>query len=884
MCVSGVRLSNPGLWLILLALAWALGGAGCDVPVAVTGATPAVTPVSKSPAALAVTATPALPAILTTVPLTDPATQGHGPSAVAVDEATGRVYVALYESDAVGVIEATSAEAGPQWMMTTLLPVGSHPQALALNPATGRLFVANQGAASVTFIDVPRGQPPRVVQTVPVGERPVALAVERTAGRLYVACEGSRTLEVLDAESGHVVTTIASERPVGPLTVVVDANAGRVYASYYSTIVVLDARDWRVLAEWAVGSSSFMVLDPDAGRLYVDRYTTEEGMHLAAVDLNTGEVRATLQVGTAPRAAALDPATRFLLVANESSSDVSIVALTPWRVLTSASVGPRPVALAVDATTGRAYVACRDADHVAVVDEATRKMEAAIPTAISPSDVAALDNRAYVVSPSADRVYVVQDGQVVQTIALGRRPVAVAADARSRRVYVANAGDRTLSAIEPMRMIVGATVPLGLAPADVTIDPTRGRVYVGQAVVDEGTHQVVGTFSLTGLTAGTEVYAEQLAVDPVGGFLYVGAWNGVMGSNSRRVVYRVDALSLRQSPAVGAIGGEYGSLAAMDVDVEARRIYVAATHPLQGETTLAVYDADSGAWLASLPLPVRCLALAVNPTTGHLFLIQADSRLLVLNASTLGTVVSLALPAEGHAVAVDARYNRVYVTHPGPGSVTVVTDVALPPPPAPATLRRATPSPTPTDTPGPTRPPVSGLPLTPGRQPTPAPGRTPPARPPATCVGTPEGPAGALWERDAAVRRRLGCALTPLQPVIIADQPFEHGRMFWRADIRYIYVVYEYGRWEGHQETYSGGPTGPVETPPAGKYAPTKGFGMVWHTKPGVRQKLGWALAPDRGYETVMQVYQGGLVLRDDQDVTRILFEDGTWMEVKSGT
>ena len=860
---------------ILLTLTLLLGVAGCDAPGGNSLQTAA--PTGTLASAQAVTPTPALPTILATVPLGDPTAQGHGPSAVAVDEASGRVYVALYESNAVGVIE-------PEGAAMTLLPVGSHPRALALNPAAGRLFVANHGAASVTLIDVLPSQPARVVKTIPVGERPVGLAVERATGRVYVACEGSRTLEVLDGESGGIVTIVTSERPVGPLTVAVDSKTGRVYASYYSTIVVLDTQDWHVLAEWAVGSSSFLILDPDAGQLYTDRYTTEEGAHLAAVDLDTGEVRDTLQVGTAPRAAALDPATRFLLVANESSHDVSIVALTPWRVLTSADVGARPVAVAVNALTGRAYVACQDANHVAVVDESTRKMEAAIPTAISPADVAGLDNRAYVVSPSAERVYVVDAsrGQVEQTIPVGRWPVAVAADERSHRVYVANAGAKTLSAIEPTRMIVGATVPLGLSPADVTVDPTKGRVYAGQAVVDEGTHQVVGTFSLTGLTVNTQVSAEQLAVDPVGGFLYVVAWNGVMGSNSRRVVYRVDTLSLRQSPAVGAIGGEYGSPTALDVDAAARRIYVVATHPLLGQTTLAVYDADSGDWVASLPLAVRCRALAVNLTTGHLFLVLDGSRLVVLDASTLGTVVSLLLPDEGNAVAVDARYNRVYVTHPGQGSLTIVADVSLPPPPPPVNLVRPTPPATPTYTPSPTVPPASRIPLTPGRQQTPVARRTP--GPASACIGTPEGAAGALWEKDAQVRRRLGCALTPLQPVIVAEQPFEHGLMFWRADIRYICVVYEHGRWKGYQETYSGGPSGAAETPPAGMFAPTKGFGHVWHTEPGVRQKLGWALAPDRGYETVMQIYQGGLVLHDDQGGTRILFGDGTWREVKSDT
>ncbi|MBU1879458.1 MAG: YncE family protein [Chloroflexi bacterium] len=539
----------------------------------------------------------------------------------------------------------------------------------------------------------------------------------------------------------------------------------------------------------------------------------------------------------------------------------------------------------MNASTGRAYVACQDADHVAVVDEASRRMEAAIPTAISPMAVAGLDNRAFVVSPSAERVYVVEGRQVIQTIPVGHQPAAVAADERSHRVYVANAGDDTLSAIEPTRLIVGATVSLADVPAPPTaiaIDADRGRVYAGQAVVDEGTHQAIGTFTLTGVTANAEVTAEQLALDPASGFLYAVAWNGVLGSSSRRVVYRVDTVSLRQSPAVGAIAGDYGSVSALAVDASARRIYAVATQTLLGETTLAVYDADTGDWVASLPLAVRCQALAVNPTTGHLFLVLAGARLVVLDAATLGTVVSLLLPDEGHAVAVDALYNRVYVTHPGQGSLTIVSDVALPPPPAPANVTRPTPPATPTFTPGPTQPPVSRIPLTPGQRTTPVapPPRT--AAPSPVCIGTPEGPAGALWERDAQIRQRLGCALTPLQPVILAEQPFEHGVMLWRADIRYIYVIYEYGRWAGYQETYSGGPLGTTETPPAGMYAPIRGFGHVWYNQPGVRQKMGWALAPEHGYETVMQIYQRGLVLRDEQGITRILFNDETWRQVKS--
>ena len=45
--------------------------------------------------------------------------------------------------------------------------------------------------------------------------------------------------------------------------------------------------------------------------------------------------------------------------------------------------------------------------------------------------------------------------------------------------------------------------------------------------------------------------------------------------------------------------------------------------------------------------------------------------------------------------------------------------------------------------------------------------------------------------------------------------------------------------------------------PPEGFYAPESGFGLVWRgdvsNSPGYREKLGWALAPEFGYEAIFQ-------------------------------
>ncbi|NIO68455.1 MAG: hypothetical protein GTN71_05260 [Anaerolineae bacterium] len=45
--------------------------------------------------------------------------------------------------------------------------------------------------------------------------------------------------------------------------------------------------------------------------------------------------------------------------------------------------------------------------------------------------------------------------------------------------------------------------------------------------------------------------------------------------------------------------------------------------------------------------------------------------------------------------------------------------------------------------------------------------------------------------------------------------------------------------------------------PPEGFYAPESGFGLVWRgdvsNSPGYRESLGWALAPEFGYEAIFQ-------------------------------
>jgi hypothetical protein len=103
--------------------------------------------------------------------------------------------------------------------------------------------------------------------------------------------------------------------------------------------------------------------------------------------------------------------------------------------------------------------------------------------------------------------------------------------------------------------------------------------------------------------------------------------------------------------------------------------------------------------------------------------------------------------------------------------------------------------------------------------------------------------------------------------------------MFWRGDLRLVYVLYNDGTWQSFVDLWH---EGDMEwdagiVPPAGFYQPKRGFGKVWREQPGVRDKLSWATAEERGVHASWQAYDGGLMLWSDALGVFVLHNDGTW-------
>ncbi|MBN1287632.1 MAG: hypothetical protein JXB47_19680 [Anaerolineae bacterium] len=108
---------------------------------------------------------------------------------------------------------------------------------------------------------------------------------------------------------------------------------------------------------------------------------------------------------------------------------------------------------------------------------------------------------------------------------------------------------------------------------------------------------------------------------------------------------------------------------------------------------------------------------------------------------------------------------------------------------------------------------------------------------------------------------------TPITAQIyVAEQVFEHGRIFWVEPTDEMWVVVDdgsgSGRWLKYADTFAEGEPedDPLLTPPSNLRQPIRGFGKVWRENPEVQELLGWAKDIEYGYTTAYRYDYGGYV------------------------
>jgi YVTN family beta-propeller protein len=365
------------------------------------------------------------------------------------------------------------------------------------------------------------------------------------------------------------VSTIALGRSAD--TVALDPDAERAVVGGAGTVSVLDLAPAHLLYRVAVGDPGTLAppalaLDPTTHHLFVaDRARTDAPGAVQMLDSRSGRRLATVRVGHEPGALAVDTRRGHVFVANLGEGTVSLLDARSGALLRTTPVGLVSQALAIDERTARLFVI----GLAGTVDSAQPAWSEGRRAGL----LGLLDTRT---------------GALLQRTQVGSGPDALAVDERSARVFVASSTAGTLSVLDARSGTLLRTVTLGGRPSALAVDERRRRVYVADA----------GTLSVLDATSGALVRTVRVEPTP-------------------RLVY---ALSY-----------------ALAVDAARDRVYLSTDGPvvqgpsgptLQGDGTLYILDARTGAVRGRIAVGVAPQALAVAASSGRVVVANGGGAVL----------------------------------------------------------------------------------------------------------------------------------------------------------------------------------------------------------------------------------------------------------------
>ncbi len=606
--------------------------------------------------------------LLRTIP-TDPGP----PSAMALDERDGRVVVVGVNR--VRILDAATGDVRHVVALRAGIGAG-----VAADGRVGRAFVT--GADRVGVLDVATGA---VVREVPL-DGGMGVAADEATGRVFVG--GVRgTVHVLDALTGTVLRRVA----VRGVVAAIDELGGNVFVVAPGPLVggrvagsgvvsVLDARDGSPRGVFAAGHLPVaLAIDERAGRgLMVDQQ--DDAAIIFATRMPAGGGPPTLPPPATPApSSSLLPRTMPIAgsaVAVDERAGRAIV-LTPAGVdLLDARTGsvlrtvglPRPpLAMAIDADAGRAFVA---------LYFTARSAPPPSPPTIVP------DARPDTAGDGAIVVLDALDGRVLRTVSVGGQPLALATDGTTGRVFVGvttgPGGGRVVTIDAETGSIVRSVSVVG-NPGLIAVDERTGRTFVASPMSDTVSVLDATSGAVLGATPLRFAIAEstQMVVDAAAGLVLVSSGVGASG-----YAYEVSLLDAR-SGAVQARIDTGAPAAPLAVDARGCRAYATTTVggylSAGGSAAIAVIDERAATVARRVAIGrTPIVALVVAGGLGRVFALSAsltDPETLrpagpgVLRALDIRTdaLVGAALAVgevsggSGPSLAVDERTKRVFV-------------------------------------------------------------------------------------------------------------------------------------------------------------------------------------------------------------------------------
>lgn len=367
-------------------------------------------------------------------------------------------------------------------------------------------------------------------------------------------------------------------------------------------------------------------------------------------------------------------------------------------ILATISVGIGPVAVAVDTHLGHAFV-LRNARYttgtVSMLDSRSGAVLRTVAVDQGPQAIAVDAGSNHVFVSTVGSTYSVNAGAVTMldagTNAVLRtvrvpRPIAMALDTRTHRLFVVNTDTRspqsTAYVFDTRSGAIVRTVQTGRFALAIAVDGLTGHAFVANfgdgtvTMLDAATGDTLRTSSLGASWPGSGDAATAIAVDERAGRVFV----STLGSPT---LYVLDATT---GALAGTVHAGQNSLA-IAVDESLGRVFVTNEGPVDAQGnlhqrgTVRVFDAGTGRAMGIVRVGTFPAAIAIDAMTGRAFIFKmADPSITIIDARTTTVLRTIAITATRvagidplqQAVAVDDSTGHTFAVNIGKTRVTML--------------------------------------------------------------------------------------------------------------------------------------------------------------------------------------------------------------------
>lgn len=266
------------------------------------------------------------------------------------DASSHRVYIA--HGDRVTVVDAAS---GALIGDVSGFTGGSH--GVAIIPALGVGFSDDGKAGTASSFDL---NTLKLGKTIKAEDDADAITFDPVSGHVFVIDGDPGKVSVIDPKTDAVVATIDDG---GKLEIGAADGAGKLYVNGEANkeIVRIDTRTNAVDAHWpitACTSPHGMAIDTGSRRLF----TTCENNVMLAIDADSGQVVASLPIGSRTDGAAFDPVRKRVFSSNGDGTLTVIEEKAPdrYEVLGTVTTSLGARTMTIDPQTGRLFLVAAD--------------------------------------------------------------------------------------------------------------------------------------------------------------------------------------------------------------------------------------------------------------------------------------------------------------------------------------------------------------------------------------------------------------------------------------------------------------------------------------------------------------------------------------------